>query len=192
MEKYPKSYKSKQNLTVSVRPRIQEDSSILTMFFSDIPKQDLIIYKEDVYKSHDPHAWFIDDIYKKDFQLLALKDDEVIAEGTIHKEGIYWKNAAEIKLIVRPQYRNQGIGSFMFNTLLYEIFARRLQKVIVRYTPDNISFINIINHYGFKPETVLKSHVKIDEDKEDRDLIIASYNLEDWFRRFEFYASASH
>ncbi|NIS07326.1 MAG: GNAT family N-acetyltransferase [Candidatus Dadabacteria bacterium] len=172
---------------LTIRPRAEEDSEYLSLFFSDIPKEDLIIYKEDVYKSHSAETWFLDDNYKKDLQLLALLDNEVVAEGTIHKEGIYWQNAAEIKLIVKPDYRRQGVGSYMFNTLLYEFFQRRIQKVIVRYLPNNDSFIRIINRYGFKPETVLKSYVKLDSENKDQDLIIASYNLEDWVRRFEYY-----
>ena len=187
MEKYPRIYKTKQNMELTIRPWTEKDSAYLSSFFSDIPKKDLIIYREDVYKSQSIQTWFLDETYKKDLQLLALLDSEVVAEGTIHKEGIYWKNAAEIKLIVKPDYRNQGIGSYMFNTLLYEFFERRLQKVIVRYTPNNDSFIKIINHYGFKPETVFKSYVKIDNKDEEQDLVIASYNLEDWIRKFEFY-----
>ncbi len=74
----------------------------------------------------------------------------------------------------------------MFNSLLSKFYERKLQKVIVRYTPNNSSFIRIINHYGFTPETVLKSYIKINKN-EEQDLIIASYNLEDWVRRFEFY-----
>lgn len=191
MDKYPKTYRTKQNLKLTIRPRAKEDRVNLSSFFSEIPKEDLIIYREDVYKSHSIETWFLDESYKKDLQLLALLDKEVIAEGTIHKEGLYWQNAAEIKLIVKPSYRRQGIGSYMFNTLLYEFFQRRLQKVIVRYMPSNESFIKIINRYGFKPETVLKSYVKIDEEEKDQDLIIASYNLEDWLRKFEFYNLSS-
>ena len=187
MEKYPRIYKTKQNMELTIRPWTEKDSAYLNSFFSDIPKKDLIIYREDVYKSQSIQTWFLDETYKKDLQLLALLDSEVVAEGTIHKEGIYWKNAAEIKLIVKPDYRNQGIGSYMFNTLLYEFFERRLQKVIVRYTPNNDSFIKIINHYGFKPETVFKSYVKTDNKNEEQDLIIASFNLEDWIRKFEYY-----
>ncbi len=187
MKQYPRTYTTRQNVKLTVRPRTEDDSGYLSMFFSDIPREDLIIYREDVYKSHSIETWFLDESYKKDLQLLALSDNEIIAEGTIHKEGIYWQNAAEIKLIVKPDYRNQGIGSYMFNTLLHEFLERKLQKVIVRYTPDNMSFIKIINRYGFKPETVLKSYVKIDKDNKEQDLIIASYNLVDWIRKFEFY-----
>jgi RimJ/RimL family protein N-acetyltransferase len=187
MEKYPRTYTTKQNLKLLIRPREEQDSVRLSSFFSDIPKEDLIIYREDVYKSQSIQTWFLDETYKKDLQLLALSDNEVVAEGTIHSQGIYWQNAAELKLIVKPHYRRQGIGSIMFNILLYEFFERRLQKVIVRYTPNNSSFIRIINHYGFKPETVFKSYVKIDDKSTDQDLIIASFNLEDWIRKFEFY-----
>ncbi len=187
MEKFPRKYETKNKILLTIRPRLEKDSAGLKTFFSKIPKEDLIIYREDVFKTHPIESWFLDETYNKDIQLLALHKDEIIAEGTIHKEGIYWKNAAEIKLIVKPEYRNQGIGSYMFNSLLSKFFERKLQKVIVRYLPNNVSFIKIINRYGFKPETVLKSYIKINNEEKEQDLIIASYNLEDWVRRFEFY-----
>ena len=42
---------------------------------------------------------------------------------------------------------------------------------------------------GFKPETILRYYLIDEEKNERRDLVIASYNLEDWTRRFEFYSS---
>jgi RimJ/RimL family protein N-acetyltransferase len=127
------------------------------------------------------------DIYGKVFKLVTLRGNEIIATGTLHKEGLFWLNAAEIKLVVDPRNRGKGIGSKLFNHLLFQVFQMRMRKVIVRFTPDNISFIRIIGHYGFKPETVLRCYIIDENTNEKKDLIIASFNLEEWANRFEFY-----
>ena len=184
---YPIKTISKKKLSLILRPRLQEDVQSELSFFSDIPEEDLLIFREDVSSSEPIVTWFISDNFKKDFQLIAFYGDEVISKGTIHREGVYWQNAGEVKLIVKPEYRGQGIGSIMFNALLNEIFNMKINKVIVRFSADNLSFIKILNNYGFKAETVLKSYISLPGKNINKDLIIASYNLEDWARRFEFY-----
>jgi len=189
MDRYPKRITLRDKTVVIIRPPDIEDIERLFQFFSSIPKSDLLIYKDDVSKLETIESWFTSDNYRKIFQLVTLKGDEIIAKGTLHSKGLYWQNAAEIKLIVSPDHRGNGIGSNMFDILLFEVFEHRLQKVIVRFTSDNKSFIRIIDHYGFKPETVLRYYLVDEETNEKRDLLIASYNLEDWTRRFEFYSS---
>ncbi|MDA2920798.1 GNAT family N-acetyltransferase [Desulfobacterota bacterium AH_259_B03_O07] len=189
MDRYPKRITLRDKTVVIIRPPDIEDIERLFQFFSSIPKSDLLIYKDDVSKLETIESWFTSDNYRKIFQLVTLKGDEIIAKGTLHSEGLYWQHAAEIKLIVSPDHRGNGIGSNMFDILLFEVFEHRLQKVIVRFTSDSKSFIRIIDHYGFKPETLLRYYLVDEETNEKRDLLIASYNLEDWTRRFEFYSS---
>jgi len=187
MEKYPKKITLRNTTRVIIRPPKSEEIEDLFNFYSDIPKSDLLIFKEDVSKWENIESWFTSDKYTKILQLITLREDEIIANGTLHKEGLYWQDAAEIKLIVKPEYRGIGLGSKIFNILLSEVFERKLQKVIVRFASDNMSFKRIIDHYGFKPETVLRCYIQEEQTKEKKDLVVASFNLEDWTRRFQFY-----
>ena len=108
----------KDRTGVILRPFENKDLENLFRFFSRIPRSDILIFKEDVGRSETIESWFTNPMYNKVFQLVALKDDEIIAKGTLHKEGLYWQYAAEIKLIVDPDYRGRGLGSQMFKALL--------------------------------------------------------------------------
>ncbi|HEX9665183.1 MAG TPA: GNAT family N-acetyltransferase [Thermodesulfobacteriota bacterium] len=187
MEMYPKRIILRDDTEVVIRPPENTDGEGLFEFFSNIPNSDLLIYKDDLSELENKENWFMSDIYGKVFKLVTLRGNEIIATGTLHKEGLFWLNAAEIKLVVDPRNRGKGIGSKLFNHLLFEVFQMRMRKVIVRFTPDNISFIRIIGHYGFKPETVLRCYIIDENTNEKKDLIIASFNLEEWANRFEFY-----
>jgi RimJ/RimL family protein N-acetyltransferase len=178
----------KDTTRVILKPPENEDLENLFKFFSKIPRSDLLIYKDDVREWETIESWFTSSMYEKIFQLIALRDSEIIAKGTLHKEGLYWQHAAEIKLIVDPDYRGRGLGSQMFNTLLAKGLKYNFEKIIVRFTPDNKSFIRMLEHFGFKPEAVLNCYVKCEETGEHKDLVIASYNLEDWKGRSEFYS----
>jgi hypothetical protein len=58
---------------------------------------------------------------------------------------------------------------------------------IIRSTPDNKSFTGMLAHFNLKPEAVLNTYVRCKETGEQKHLMIASYNLEDWKGRFELY-----
>jgi len=185
MKEYPKKLSLMDETKVITRPIEPVDIEALFKFFSRIPKSDLLIYKDDVTKWENVENCFASSNY---IQLVALTKDKVVAKGSLHSEGLFWSHAAELKLIVDPDYRGKGLGSQLFNILLYEGLKHHFQKIIVRYIPDNISFTKILDHYGFKPETVLSCYVKDELAGITKDLIIASFSLENWERRFEFYS----
>ena len=188
MNEYPKELILKDRTKVIVMNSEPEKKDAIYQFFSRIPKSDLLIYKDDVTKWESLEDWFDSSNYRKVFQLVGLIKDRVVAKGTLHSEGLFWTHAAELKLIVDPEYREKGLGSQLFHILLYEGLRHRFQKVIVRYIPDNISFTKILSHYGFRPETVLSCYVEDELTGITKDLVIASFSIENWERRFEFYS----
>ncbi len=189
VEEYPKKLVLNDSSIVFARPMAPGDLESLTDFFSKIPKEDMFIYRNDVTNISALESWFTDETYKKIFQLIVEADGEIVGKGTLHTEGPYHSRAVEMKLLVRPDYRNKGLGGQIFNILLYEGFKTNFHKIIIKYRPESGSLTKILNHYGFKPETLLSSYI-VDEDTEEKQQInIASFNLENWSRRFEVYSS---
>jgi L-amino acid N-acyltransferase YncA len=189
MNEYPKELELIDKTRVTIRPVEPVDVEGLYKFFSKITRLDLLVYKDDVTKWENVEGWFAASNYGKAFQLIVLSKDKIVAKGSLHSEGLNWSHAAELKLIVDPNYRRKGLGSQLFNILLYEGLKRHFEKIIVRYISDNISFTKILNRYGFKPETVLSCYVKDELSSITKDLVIASYDIKNWERRFEFYSS---
>ena len=182
-----KELELKDGTIVVARPLEQNDKESLSEFFSEIPRSDLLIYKEDLSSRDKFESWFTNQSYSKVLQLVCEICTKIVAKATLYNEGLYWSDAAEIKLIVHPEYRGAGLGSQMFHILLNEGINKNFRKIIVRYAVGNMSFSKILSRYSFEPETVLNSYIKDEDAGVAEDLIIASYNLENWDRRFEFY-----
>jgi RimJ/RimL family protein N-acetyltransferase len=186
-DQYPLELDLKDKNKLICRPVKTDDMEELQKFFTKFPTIDLQIFKDDVIKDERIENWFIYSFNKKLKQLAIFKNKEIIAVGTLHSEGIYWQNTGEIKLLVDPGHRRKNIGSKMFNILLNEGLKNGIQKLIIRYTSDNTSIIKILQNYGFNPEVTLNYYLEDNEKSIHRDLIIASLNIQDWKRRFEFY-----
>jgi RimJ/RimL family protein N-acetyltransferase len=184
---YPRELILKDKSRIILRPFEEKDIESLFNFFTRVPRSDLLIFKDDVGDLEPLESWFTSSKYIKVFQLIALRGIEIIGKGTIHKEGLYWRSSIELKLIVTPEHRGKGLGLQMFKILLAEGLNRNFEKVVVRFANDNKNFVRILDHFGFKPEAVLTSYISGEEGEVKKDLVVASYNLKEWARRFEFY-----
>lgn len=188
MKSYRKDLRLLDKTIISTRLIETTDIGALYDFFSRIPKSDLLIYKNDLTVLNNIENWVTSSNDGEVFLLVALSKDKIVAKGSLQSGGPLWSHAAELKLIVDPLYREKGLGSQLFNILLYEGLKRHFQKIVIRYVPENSSFVKILDHYGFKPESVLNFYAKDDTSGIAKDLVIASFSLENWQRRFEFYS----
>lgn len=188
-DNYPLEIVLRDKTKLICRPLKDEDGMELIKFFRKVPKFDLEIFKDDVINDETIESWFINPLNKKLIQLAIFKNKKIIANATLHSEGLYWQKTGEMKVIVQPEFRRQGIGSRMFNILLYEGLKSGMQKLIIRYASDNRGVVKILENYGFSPEVTLNYYLDDKKKKIHKDLIVASLNIQDWKRRFEFYTS---
>lgn len=187
-EKYPLEFTLKDNTRLVCRPAVIEDFKKLEDFFLGVPKLDLQIFKDDVFKEEKIEQWLISTFQKKLIQLIVLKNDRIIGSGTLESEGLDWQNTAEIKIIVGLEHRRKGIGSRLFDLLLHEGLEIGMQKLIIRYASDNRGIISLLENYGFDSEITLSYFLEDKENKTQKDVVVSSLNIQDWKRRFEFYS----
>lgn len=190
-ENYPLEFLLKDKSRLVCRPVEIKDCKKLEEFFLSVPKMDLQIFRDEVIGEDKVEDWLIRTFKKKLLQLIVLDNDTIIASGTLQPEGVYWDNTAEINIIVTPEQRRKGIGSRLFDLLLYEGLEIGMQKLIIRYASDNKGIISLLNNYGFDTEISLNYRIDDKENKTQKDIIVASLNIQDWKRRFEFYSPAS-
>lgn len=178
MKVYPMELLLKDDTKVVIRPLLDEDYKLMREFFSTIPREDLLICKDDVIRWESDENWFVHLSHERVVELVTLRKNEIIAKGALHAQDLYCFHAAELKLIVHPEYRGLGIGSLMFNLLFHAGLIYDFHKMIARYFPDNLSFINILGHHDFEPETVLQNYVLDEATNEWKDLVTASCNMQ--------------
>lgn len=187
MSAYPIEIMLNDETQILLRPEREEDLQDLIRFFSGVPPSDLLMFTNDSKEPGTVENWFKDSGCRNFPRIIALHNGEIVAEGKIYQNGLRLRRVGELKLIVNPAYRGKGLGSQMFKILLIEGLKHEIRILTIRFNPDDKSFLKILTRYGLKLETVLRSTISKEEYGNDKELVIASCNLEDWEGRFTFY-----
>lgn len=163
-----------------IRPMRPTDENSLREFFRRIPAADRFYLKEDVTSPEVIERWIEHLDYGKVLPLLAIKDDRIIGDGTLHhsRSGAR-RHVAEIRVVVDPDYRNLGVGRGLLRCLADVAHQRDIEKLrfeIVAGTEESAR--RTAQVVGFIPVAVLHGHVH-DIDGTPRDLVIMELNVSD-------------
>lgn len=183
---YPREITLKDGIKVTVRHPDTWDLEELYGFIIAVPRWDFLICGSGLWTKGDLENWLLNPA-ESVVRLIVLLGGEVVAMGVLNRKAPFWRNAAEMKLIVAPSYRGRGLGLALFKILLTEVLKHRFDTLVLRYSVENNALKRILENFDFKPETILQATLIDEESAECKELIIASYSMGDWARRFEFY-----
>lgn len=164
----------------SVRPMLATDETGLLDFFSRVPAADRFYLKEDVTSPKVIGRWFEHLDYGRVLPLVAIRDNRIIGDGTLHhsRSGAR-RHVAEVRVVVDPDYRNLGVGRGLLRCLAEVAHKRDIEKLrfeIVAGTEEPAR--RAAQVVGFIPAAVLHGHVH-DIDGTPRDLVIMELNVAD-------------
>jgi len=109
--------------------------------------------------------------------LLAERAGAVLGYATIDRGELDWsRHVAELRVLVAPAMRGKGLG----RVLTQEAFAIGLElgieKMVAQMTVDQKGAVAVFEAMGFRPEALLRDHVK-DRDGTKHDLLILSHEV---------------
>ena len=158
-------------MTVTVRAFTDDDVALLEAFFARVPEGDRTFFREDVLADGwrpDPaeHRW------------LAVDGDEVVGSLAI-RPGLAWsRHVGEIRIVVDPARRRQGIGRALARMALLEGVGLGLQKLVVEVIAAQEPTVAMFTGLGFEAEALLKGHVR-DGAGGVHDLFVMSHFVDD-------------
>ena len=177
---FPTVRLTEQGDQFGVRPMLPEDGTALQEFFGRVPAADRFYLKEDVTSERVIAGWMENLDYGRALPLLAIKDDKIIGDGTLHhSRSEARRHVAEVRVVVDPDYRNQGIGRGLLRCLAEVAKQRDVEKLrfeIVAGTEEAAR--HAAQLVGFIPVAVLHGHIR-DIDGTSRDLVIMELTVSD-------------
>lgn len=182
---YPKTLKLNDGREVAARILEPRDEDELRRFLKALPPAERIRFRDDVTDPNVIRAWTHNIDLNNVIPLIATHDGQIVANWTLHHRLHGWtRHHANIRGIVKPDWRGHGLATLMVYELLSIAGQIEIENVVLQLIHDQKREIGKYRKIGFEVEAKLKKWVK-DLKGQYHDMYILSMKLEPAWRKME-------
>ena len=163
-------------------PASEVSSDQLSEFFGRIPDGEQAFLKENIRDPETATAWCRPGTARR--QAAIDQAGTLVGVVSVTPELGWSDHVGQLRLLVDPAHRGQGIGRELARAALVQALELGLSKIIVEVVADQQPAINIFTALGFDPEALLRSHVR-DRNGDFHDLIILAHMVDENWQAFE-------
>jgi GNAT superfamily N-acetyltransferase len=157
---------------MEIRRPTAGDVDALLDFFARIPAAERTFFKEPVLDRATVEGWV------GGTRGLACERGVVAGYVAVVPLGGWSDHVGEVRLVVDPHYRGQGVGRTLARWALLQALELGLSKLYVEVVADQESAVAMFLALGFQAEGVLADHVR-DRDGQLRDLVLLAHPVAD-------------
>lgn len=145
----------KDGRVVSIVLPSMDGLQAITDFINKLSKEDTFLsFAGEKYSIDFEKNWLqnaLNEIkFKKNYILWTVYDGQIIGSVDIHRGGNRDPHVGKISLMVDADYRNQGLGKYLFQKILDEGKKIKLKILNLNVFGDNIPAISLYRKFGFK------------------------------------------
>ncbi|NQW22457.1 MAG: GNAT family N-acetyltransferase [SAR202 cluster bacterium] len=159
---HPTMFKTELGDEIELRPMLPTDKEGLLDFFRRIPEEDRYSLKENVISSTVIAQWVQNLDYQRVLPILAVKEGKIIADGSLHfSRAGSRRHIGEVRIVVDPDYRRQGLGRRMLNMLIEIAEEEGLERLMFELASDTEETAkHTARTLGFVPVAIIPNIVK--------------------------------
>jgi RimJ/RimL family protein N-acetyltransferase len=162
---------------------VETDEQALFRFFQVLPDELLIFIRHNVKDPKVVREWVQRLNYSRVLPLLALVDDEIVADVTLHRVPYGWKrHIGRVRIVVAPVYQQRGLATLMLNEVVELASELGLEKLWAEVPLDSREAIGAFRNAGFVCKAVIEGLVK-DIMNQNRDILIMICDIASYFDR---------
>ena len=187
LSRYPKTLALSGGKTVSVRPMTAADAPALLAFFRSISEEERYFLRDDVASEAVIQGWADHLNYDRALPLLAFDGDRVCADAVlIRRRSGALAHAAEIRVVVSPEYRSKGLGSALLREVVDVAWDAELECIHVEFVRDvQEDGLNAVRLLGGVEAGVQREAVK-DQQDNHHDIVYMRIPLGRWWQWSQF------
>jgi L-amino acid N-acyltransferase YncA len=175
---YPKTLHT-GGTDITFRLMTLHDREAVLDFARALPQHDLMFLRRDISEDAGIDAWLHELEIGEATSVLAVDTDStVVGYATVHRSLIPWSaHVAELRVLVAEKMRGKGLGRLLTQEAFNLALSEGLEKMIAQMTLDQKGAISTFESLGFRPEALLRDHVK-DRNGNRHDLLILSHEVQ--------------
>ncbi len=159
LERFPEEVSLRDGSKVVVRPLLKDDVQRLLRFFrEEVLEEDIAFLKDDVKSEEVIGRWCSHLDYGRVLPLVAIKEDRIVANASLHMRGFGWaKYVGKVRITTSFRHRRKGLGSQMLKIIeeiARELMLERLWAEMIVGAQD--AAIKLFEKAGYSCEGVLK------------------------------------
>ncbi|HEY74153.1 MAG: hypothetical protein DRJ03_04395 [Chloroflexi bacterium] len=163
---------------VLLRPLTKEDKQSLVNLFARASQEDLEYFRDDAGDPAVVGSWVDSLDLKRVFPLVAVVDDKIVGDATLHFRERYHRHLAWVRIFLDRDYRRQGIGTLMLRSLIEIARRLNLQQLYTEVVTTQGRAIKAFQDMGFQQEVTLRDYF-LTSDGEPLDMAILALRLVD-------------
>lgn len=168
---------------VLLRPMQPGDRQGVTDLFAQAPREDLRYLRQRVADPAVIESWFAEYDLRRVFPLLAIVNDRVVGDATLHVGDGPYRHLAWLRIYVAPEFRQRGVARLMVESLTDIARKMGLQQILGEITTNQVKVIKLFESLGFVSMFKYPDHF-MTEDGEVFDVNVLMLPL---VRKVEYY-----
>ena len=162
---------------ITLRYMTAADAEGVLAFARALSPHDLLFLRRDITDPDAVAEWVREIEHGEMVTVLALASDRIVGYGTIHRSTLGWsQHVAELRVNVAAEMRGKGLGRILTQEAFAIALGKGIEKMIAQMTLDQKGAIATFEGIGFRPEALLRDHVK-DRDGNKHDLLVLSHEV---------------
>jgi L-amino acid N-acyltransferase YncA len=174
---YPMTVSLRGGTKVCIRAMEPKDGPAVLEFFRALPEEDRLFLGDDVTRPEWLERYVRQIDYSTLVPLLAEQRGQVVANGALYRSLHGWSmHVGEIRVAVARALQGKGLGTLLVHELVRVAVDAGLEKMVASVVDNQAGAKRAFEKLGFRPEAVLKGHVK-DIHGSKRDLVILANDV---------------
>jgi L-amino acid N-acyltransferase YncA len=159
---------------VVIRPLGPADVPTMLTLARSLPEHDLLFLARDITRQPEVEDW----LASPDITTLgAFRREKLEGYAAIHRNQMRWSaHVAELRVLTAVEMRGKGLGRALTQEAFAYALSQGIEKMMAQMTLDQKGAIAVFEGLGFRPEALLRDHVK-DRQGHKHDLLVLSHEV---------------
>jgi L-amino acid N-acyltransferase YncA len=159
---------------IALRFMAPGDEDAMLALARSLPEHDLLFLARDITQREAVEEWIALPTAKT---ILAIENEAIAGYAAVHRSAMRWSDhVAELRVMVAERWRGKGLGRLLTQEAFAYALSQGIEKITAQMTLDQKGAIAVFEGLGFRPEALLRDHVK-DRTGQKHDILVLSHEV---------------